>query len=269
MNSHCSNCCNNCRGELCASKVPIFENLNGGELLEIVENINHKEYAKGEMIFSEGDKANTLYFINEGKIKIYKYTKDGKEQILYVLSEGDIFGELHLIKPSKYGFNSKAIEDAKICTLTKDEMKEIMMKNPEISIKVLETLGERLSKVENLAQNLATNDVDSRMAYLLLDLMEKYGEGSGENISINLPLSREDMANYIGVTRETISRKLKKFEDEELIKIVGTKNIIILVSSNVPSKSNKTALIIAKPLSFSRMLLNFLLYKIYIIYFNQ
>ena len=228
MNNHCSNCCNNCRDGLCASKIPIFENLNNEELVEIVNTINHKEYVKGDVIFTEGNRANTLYFINEGKIKLYKYTKDGKEQILHVLSEGDFFGELELIKPSKYGFTSKAIVDSKICTLTKDEMKEIMMKNPEIGIKILETVGERLSKVESLAQNLATNDVDSRMAYLLTDLMERYGEKIEKNISIELPLSREEMANFIGVTRETISRKLKKFEDEKLIKIVGTKNIIIL-----------------------------------------
>ena len=228
MNNHCGNCCNNCRGELCASKVPIFENLNNEELLKIVNTINHKEYAKGDVVFTEGNVANTLFFINEGKIKLYKYTKDGKEQILHVLSEGDFFGELELIKPSKYGFNSKAIIDSKICTLTKDEMKEIMMKNPEIGIKVLETVGERLSKVESLVQNLATNDVDSRMAYLLTDLMEKYGENIEKNISIELPLSREEMANFIGVTRETISRKLKKFEDEKLIKILGTKIIIVL-----------------------------------------
>ena len=228
MNNHCSNCCNNCRGELCASKVPIFENLNNEELLEVVKTINHKEYNKGDIIFTEGNPANTLYFINEGKIKLYKYTKDGKEQILHVLSEGDFFGELDLIKPSKYGFNSKAIINSKICTLTKDEMKDIMMKNPEIGIKVLETVGERLSKVENLAQNLANNDVDSRMAYLLTDFIEKYGVSIENNISIELPLSREDMANFIGVTRETISRKLKKFEDEKLIKIVGTKNIVII-----------------------------------------
>lgn len=228
MNKHCGNCCNSCRGELCASKVPIFENLNNEELLEIVKTINHKEYIKGDVIFTEGNIANTLYFVNEGKIKLYKYTKDGKEQILHVLSEGDFFGELDLIKPSKYGFNAKAIVDSKICTLTKEEMKDIMMRNPEIGIKLLETVGERLAKVENLVQNLATNDVDSRMAYLITDLMEKYGEPTGNNISIKLPLSREEMANYIGVTRETISRKLKKLEDENLIKIIGTKNIVIL-----------------------------------------
>ncbi|MFL0166249.1 Crp/Fnr family transcriptional regulator [Candidatus Clostridium helianthi] len=228
MNIHCGNCCNNCRRGLCASKVPIFENLNRDELVEIVNKINHKEFSKGDVIFTEGNIANTLYFINEGKIKLYKYTKDGKEQILHILSEGDFFGELELIKPSKYGFNSKAIEDVKICTLSKEEMKDIMMKNPEIGIKVLETVGERLSKVENLVQNLATNDVDSRMAYLIIELMEKYGENVDGNISVKLPISREDMASFIGVTRETISRKLKKLEDENLIKIIGTKTIIII-----------------------------------------
>lgn len=228
MNNHCGNCCNNCRGELCASKVPIFENLNKQELLEIVNTINHKEYSKGDTVFTEGNIANTLYFINEGKIKLYKYTKDGKEQILHILSEGDFFGELELIKTSKYGFNAKAIVDSKICTLTKEEMKKIMMGKPEIGIKMLETVAERLAKVENLVQNLVTNDVDSRMAYLLIDLAEKYGEKIGKNTSIKLPLSREEMASYIGITRETISRKLKKFEDEKLIEILGTKIIVIL-----------------------------------------
>ncbi|WP_251862219.1 Crp/Fnr family transcriptional regulator [Clostridium sp. Marseille-Q2269] len=228
MNNNCGNCCNSCRGQLCASKVSIFENLNNEELLEIVKTINHKEYAKGDTIFTEGNVANTLYFINEGNIKLYKYTKDGKEQILHILSEGEFFGELDLIKPSKYGFNAKAIVNSKMCTLTKDEMKDIIMRKPEIGIKVLETVGARVAEVENLVQNLATNDVDSRLAYLLTDLMEKYGEVAENCISIKLPLSREDMANYIGVTRETISRKLKKFEDEKLIKIVGSKKIIIL-----------------------------------------
>lgn len=220
--------CNKCSGELCASKVYIFENLNRHELTEIVNIIDHKKYAKGDTIFLEGEAADTLYFVNEGRIKLYKYTKDGKEQILHILSQGDFFGELELIKPSKYSFNSKAIAHSKICTITKDEMRNIMMQKPEISIKVLESLAERLSKVESLAQNLATNDVDSRMAYLLTNLAEKYGIRTDETITIKLPISREEMASYIGVTRETISRKLKKLEEKNIIKLSGTKTIIIL-----------------------------------------
>ena len=219
--------CGKC-SRFCASRVPIFENLDCNELEEIVEEIEHKTFDKGTMIFSEGSEANTLFFINEGKIKLYKYNKEGKEQILHILTNGDFFGELDLIKSSTYKFNAKAMDNAKICTLKKSEVKNIIMKKPEIAIKLLESVGERLAAIENLAQNLSTNDVDARIAYLLLNLMDKYSEDSNGKKLIKLPLSREDMASYIGVTRETISRKLKKLEDECLIKIIGTKNILIL-----------------------------------------
>lgn len=223
------NCnCDRCKNELCASKVPIFSNLSHEELLEIVNTTGHNTYKKGENIFLEGNKAQTLYLINEGKIKLFKYTKDGKQQILHILSDGDFFGELNLFKDSEYGFSAEAIVPTKICTLTKEKMKSIIIEKPEIGIKILEIVGDRLSKVESLAQHLATNDVDSRLAYLLIDMMESYGKISKRGIEVELPISREDMSNYTGVARETISRKLKKFEEEGLIELVGTKKVIIL-----------------------------------------
>lgn len=221
-------CCENCTKEVCTKNVPIFAALNSFELIDVLEKIVQKEFQKNEMIFSEGGTAKTLYFVNEGKIKLYKYTKDGKEQILHILSEGDFFGELNLLKESEYGFNAQAIGKCKICTLSKYELKDILLSKPKIAIKILEVMGERLSKIENLAQNLARNDIDARFSYLLLDLAEKHGEVELDNINIDLPINREEMANYIGVTRETISRKLKKFESEGLIKVVGTKKILIL-----------------------------------------
>lgn len=222
------NCCESCRKEVCAKKVPIFAALNEFELIDIVKKIVHKEFNKNDIIFSEGEEAKTLYFVNEGKIKLYKYTKDGKEQILHILSEGDFFGELNLLRQVEYGFTAKAIEDCKICTLSKDKLKEILLEKPEISIKILEVMAQRISDLESLAQNLATNDIDARIAYLLIELSDKYGKIELDNINIDLPINREDMANYIGVTRETISRKLKKFEEDGLIKLVGTKKIIII-----------------------------------------
>ena len=223
-----NNCCGNCKRGLCTKEISIFSSLDSSELTEIIEKMNHKRVNKNDVIFLEGEKAQTLYFLNVGKIKIYKYTKDGKEQILHILSEGDFFGELNLLKESKYRFNAKAIEESKICTLSKENFKEILLYKPEIAIKILEIMGERLSDVESLAQNLATNDIDARIAFLLKELSDKYGKNNEGNLVINLHLTREDMANYVGITRETISRKLKKFEEEGIIKIVGTKKIIII-----------------------------------------
>jgi len=181
--------CDRCKNELCAKKVPIFANLTDKDLLEIVNMTGHNNYKKGENIFLEGDEAHTLYLINEGKIKLYKYTKDGKQQILHILSDGDFFGELNLFKGSKYSFNAEAIAPTKICTLTKEKMKEIILEKPEIGIKILEVVGERLSKVESLAQHLATNDIESRLAYLLIDMMESDGVKGKNGIEINMTIS--------------------------------------------------------------------------------
>jgi len=153
-------CCHRCSHELCASKVPIFSNLDREELIEIIKMTGHKNLEKGEDVFLEGMEANTLYIINEGKIKLFKYTKDGKEQIFHILSEGDFFGELNLFKDEEYTFNAEAISPTRLCTLTKDNMRDIILKRPEIALKILGVIGNRLSKLETLVANLATNDVD-------------------------------------------------------------------------------------------------------------
>ncbi|WP_432402719.1 Crp/Fnr family transcriptional regulator [Wukongibacter sp. M2B1] len=220
--------CNDCKSKLCASKVTIFSNLSQHDLIEIISMTGHEGYKKGETIFFEGKEANTLYLINKGKIKLFKYTKDGREQILDILSEGDFFGELNLFKEGQYSFNAKAVTPTKLCTLTKENMREIILKRPEIAIKILEVVGDRLSKLETLAQNLATNDAEVRIANLILELKERYGKNAPDGIEIKLPITREDMSYYAGVARETISRKLKKFEEEGIIKLIGIKKIIIL-----------------------------------------
>lgn len=219
--------CNAC-ADHCASNIPLFKNLDCMELLEVVKTIGSREVKKGDILFEEGSISSSLYFINEGKVKLYKYTKDGKEQILSILSKNEFVGELDLLKESHHKFNAKAIDDCKLCIITKDEMKTLMMNNPEIGIKVLESVGEKLAQMEDLVQNLATNDIDARVAYLLIELIEKYGKREKDKIIIELSITREDMANYIGVTRETISRKLKKFEEDEIIQLDGMKRIIIL-----------------------------------------
>lgn len=112
--------------------------------------------------------------------------------------------------------------------LTKESIKESILQKPEIGIKLLESVAGRLAAIENLAYNLAINDVDARVAYLILECMDKYSMIRKGKCIVHLPISREEMASYIGVTRETISRKLKKFEDEGLIELVGNKTMVIL-----------------------------------------
>lgn len=221
--------CNNCTQRLCAKKVPVFSFLSEDELIKIIDMTGHRFYKKGETLCHEGDKADSLFIINEGQVKASKFTRDGKEQIVHIYTSGDFFGELSLFDNREaYNFEVNAISDVKICTLTKEAMDEILLCNPEISLKLLQVMTRRLAETENLAQNLATNDAEIRIAYILLEFAEKYGNPRGEEgITIKLPINREAMASYAGVTRETISRKLNAFEEAGIISLKGTKILII------------------------------------------
>lgn len=220
--------CGRCQHNICTKKVPIFSSLSDEELIKIVNMTGHEAFKKGEIICNEGHKSETLIIINEGKVKLSKLTKDGKEQIIHILSNGDFFGELNLFNDNEsYNFSAYAISDVKICTLTKKKMDEILIENPNISLKILKEVTKRLAETETLAQNLATNDADIRIAHMILEFGEKYGINKKQSIEIKLPINREEMANYAGVTRETISRKLSKFEELNIIELVGNKMIIV------------------------------------------
>lgn len=220
--------CGNCNHSLCAKKVPIFSFLSDDELIKIIDMTGHKVYKKGAMLCSQGEKSDTLFIINEGQVKISKLTKEGKEQIVHIFTSGDFFGELSLFSNDEiYNFDAYAISNVKICTLTKQDMDRIIMNNPQISLKLLQVISKRLSQTENLAQNLATNDAEIRIAFMLLEFGEKYGIAVNQGLQINLPINREEMANYVGVTRETISRKLSIFEELGIISLKGNKVLII------------------------------------------
>jgi len=219
--------CKKCKGRYCANKVSIFSILQEQQLKEITDKIARKKYKKGQIIFFEGDISDKLYVINKGKIKVFKYTKEGKEQILYILSEGDFVGDLSLLKKDEHKFNAEALEDVNMCELTKDDFDGIIKHNPEIALKILQVVYDRILKLENLIQSLSTKDIEARIAGLLLSFIKDFGQPNGDTIELELPLSREDMANYIGVTRETISRKLSSMQDEGIIELLGNKKIVI------------------------------------------
>ncbi len=219
--------CRKCKGRYCAGQASIFSVLEEPQLKEVTDKITRKFYKKGEMIFFEGDTSDKLHVITEGKVKVFKYTKEGKEQILYIVGSGDFLGDLSLLKKDEFKFNAEALEDVDMCQLTKDDFDKIVNENPEISLKILEVLYERISKLENLVQSLSTKDIESRISGLLLSFIKDFGVAENKTIRLELPLSREDMANYIGVTRETISRKLNAMQEEGIIDLVGNKTIVL------------------------------------------
>ncbi len=146
---------------------------------------------------------------------------------MYYLKE-IFFGENNIFTSNNISnFSAYAITDAKICILKKENLEKILIQNPEISLKIIQEMADRINSAENLAQTLATRDVEARLATVLIEFMNKYGQKKEEGIYINLPLNREQIANYCGITRETVSRRLSKFDKLGIIKLQGNKGLIV------------------------------------------
>lgn len=214
--------------KFCTYKVSIFQHFDCDEADELLKLVEHRNYKKGELLFLEGEKAETLFIVNEGKLKLYKYTKTGREQILYLLKEGDCWGELQLLYETNFDCSAKVLEDCYVSTIKKADFQRLMLKNPEMSLKLLGVVGKRLDHLEQMAMMLADNDSDAKLAYLLLKLADEYGIRLEDRVSVSLPMTREEMANYTGLTKETISRKLKLFSNQGLIEVIGHKKIDVL-----------------------------------------
>ncbi|WP_338471857.1 Crp/Fnr family transcriptional regulator [Niallia sp. XMNu-256] len=227
----CKNHCNpvdHQEKEPCPILVPIFSALSSEEILKIAKMTKHVQFKKGETVVQEGERSDTLSIIHSGKVKLSKFTVDGKEQILYIMTTGDFFGELNLFNDDELNnFSAFAIEDTEICQLRKSEMDQIMLEYPGISMKLLTALTKRLAHTENLAQNLATKDPEVRIVHMILEFCQKFGIKMNNGILIHLPITREEIASYVGVTRETISRKFRKFEELGLISLTGNKQMMV------------------------------------------
>jgi len=219
--------CPGCKDKSCLHKVPIFSSLDHEELIKIRKLIYHREYKKGDTIIFEGDIIDSIIIINEGSVKAYKNTADGREQILYVFSEGDFIGEQNLFSNQVATYSVEALENVKTCNLSREKFQELLFTYPEISVKIIDELGARIARLENALQSIGVRNVDNRIGWFLLELAEKYGTGTKEGTVIHLPFSREGIANYLGIARETVSRKFSQLESEGLIRLLNNKEILI------------------------------------------
>lgn len=216
------NHCNNHRS--CITLVPIFNHLEGEQLDEIVGSIKSAHYKKGETIYRAGDESDSLYIVSSGKIRIYRLSESGKEQLQRILLPGDFTGELALFRQSVHESYGEAMMDTDICMITRDDLRKFLLKYPSISIHIMEEFSNRLGASERQAARVATERVETRIALYLVDCLED----QGGSMDITLPMTRKDLASYLGTTPETISRKLTDLEDMGYIQQKSGKKIRIL-----------------------------------------
>lgn len=220
--------CESCQHKLCAGRVSLFTSLDREQLLKVIKLIIHKEYKKGELLLFEGEVRNDLVIVNKGQVKAFRNTIDGKEQILYIFSEGDFFGEKNLLRDQASNYGVEALEETHVCIIHKNDFQKLVQEYPDIGLKVMEVLCQRLDRLENTVETMGTRTVSARVSSVLLEFADKFGKPSSEGTIIDLPLSREGIANYVGLTRETVSRKMSSMQDEGLIEMIGNKKVLLL-----------------------------------------
>ncbi|NLK22212.1 MAG: Crp/Fnr family transcriptional regulator [Epulopiscium sp.] len=208
----------------CISLVPIFNHLEDCQIHEIMKSTKSTSYKKGEMIYRAGDVSDSLHIVSDGKVKIYRLSESGKEQLVRILGPGDFTGELALFNESIHESYAEAMEDSDICMITREALQRFLMEFPSISLMILSEFSKRLEKSEKQVTRFATEKVETRIALFLSERVED----EGGRMEISLPMARKDLASYLGTTPETLSRKLTEFEKEGYIKQIGYKKIKIL-----------------------------------------
>jgi CRP/FNR family transcriptional regulator, anaerobic regulatory protein len=230
VNHHCLSCEANHQGN-CIKKVPIFSNLTMEEMVEISMTTTQREYKKGESIYLEGEPSENLFVIHKGKVKISKLSEEGKEQIIRILYEGDFMGELSLFTQSPFMNNAEALETTSVCIVNGKELSRLIEKNPSISLKIMKELSSRLENTERLIESIGLGNVEQRVAEILLKMSDDTGV-------VNLSISKRDLAAHIGMSQETLSRKLSSFQEEGWIRQEGQRKIIIINRASLERISN-------------------------------
>ena len=192
--------------------------------MDKIQDIAQKTtFKKSQLIFQEGDRADGLYMVATGKIKVFKLSAEGKEQILHIYGPGHTFGEVPVFEGKHFPATSMALEKSEIIFLPRNRFVELIATTPALSMNMLADLSRRLREFTIQVENLSLKEVPARLAAYVITLAEEQKTEDG----VELPISKAQLANLIGTTPETISRMLKKMGSKALIRTQG-KNIQIL-----------------------------------------
>lgn len=224
----CGRNCKKCLQKLCTQGIPIFSALAYEQLSRIASLTLHQRYAKGEVICAQGHAAEYVAIFNEGSAKAVKTGADGREQILYVFSQGDFFGEQQLFSPAPAPWTLIALEPVLLCTLTREAFGELLRENPDIGLNIINELGSRLTRMEQALHSMGSRSAEARIASALIHFADKYGSPHPEGTHIRMPLSREGLAGYIGLARETVSRKLGQLETDGILRSLTARELLLL-----------------------------------------
>jgi len=212
---------------LSLKKIPLFSSLPEKHLQELSEIILEKTYRKNQVIFDQGDPGQSLIIIKSGLVKISLVDSNNHEFIIKTFSVHDFFGEMSLLDGGPRSATATAVENTQALIIFRDNFIGLIQKNPSVALGMLSELSIRLRTTTENISNLTFFDAYGKVARCLLDLADKIGEREEAGVVIQLTLSRQELANMSGLSRETFARILKEFQVRGCLKVQGKKILIL------------------------------------------
>ena len=209
-------------------QIPLFTLLSDRERRKIAGEVVETCYKKGEYIFREGDRADTFHILKSGSVKCVKTSPDGKEVTMKVLMPGDLFCcDAAVLDGAVHPGCAQPMGDVHVLALSKKAYFAMLRRNPDAAMEVIQYLGKRLHEAQENAKVLALNPADQRLASLLANLAERTGVQESGGIRLTVRLTRQDLANMVGITVETAIRVMSRFKHQRLVSGMA-KNLMIL-----------------------------------------
>ena len=205
------------------SQVDLFKGLTVEQLEAIARIVSAKEYKKGQLVFSEGDDGLGFYLVIRGRVKIYKLSPEGKEQIMHIFGPGQPFAEVPVFEGSRYPASAEAMENSKLFFFPKKGFIALIQENPFLAMNMLASLSQRLKQFSNLIESLSLKEVPGRLASYLLYLSDK----NGSIDEFMLDIAKSQLASLLGTIPETLSRIFSKMGSRQFAKIDGPRITII------------------------------------------
>ena len=199
------------------SAIPLFNGLPDDQLGAIRQIAVEKHYNKGQTIFSEGDETTGLFVVVDGRVKIYKVSSEGKEQILHIFEAGQSFGEVTVFAGQQLPANAQTLAKSRLLLFPRSAIVDLVTANPSLALNLLAIMSKKLRQFAVQIENLSLKEIPARLASYLIYLAEK--QGSADAITLNV--SKGQLASLLGTIPETLSRIFAKLSGQNLIRVEG------------------------------------------------
>lgn len=205
----------------------LFSGLRNDAIEKIGSIARERNIPGKQIIYSAQDKDEVMFILKKGKVRIFKLSVDGKMITLAILKDGDTFGAMSIIKGGISEAFAETLEDSYICAIRQEDFSAVIKEMPEIALRLIEKINQKLKEAESRIEDLVFRDVPGRIASILLKLSEQFGRTSASGIEINFRITHQELADMVGAARETITVILNDFKNDGIIQ-VNEKHIIII-----------------------------------------